>query len=98
MKKLLTLALGLSLLGAFAPAALRAADADNGGKKRPKLTEEQRKLRKEMVEKYDTNKDGKLDKAERARISKGDKEKLEKAGLGDRHKKGEGHDKTGSPK
>ena len=70
MKKLLTLALGLSLLGAFAPAALRAADADNGGKKRPKLTEEQRKLRKEMVEKYDTNKDGKLDKAERARISK----------------------------
>ena len=98
MKKLLTLALGLSLLGAFAPAALRAKDADNGGKKRPKLTEDQRKLRKEMVEKYDTNKDGKLDKAERAKITKGDQEKLEKAGLGDRHKKGEGHDKTGSPK
>ena len=98
MKKLLTLALGLSLLGAFAPAALRAADADTGGKKRPKLTEDQRKLRKEMVEKYDTNKDGKLNKEERAKISKEDKEKLEKAGLGDRHKKGEGHNKTESPK
>ncbi len=98
MKKLLTLALGLSLLGAFAPAALRAADADNGGKKRPKLTEEQRKLRKEMVEKYDTNKDGKLDKAERAKISKEDTEKMEKAGLVRHRKKGEGHDKTGSTK
>src|SRR5438132_7497729 len=98
MKKLLTLALGLSPLGACAPAALRAADADTGGKKRPKLIEDQRKLRKEMVEKYDTNKDGKLNKEERAKISKEDKEKLEKAGLGARHKKGEGHNKTESPK
>src|SRR5881396_3683267 len=98
MKKLLALALGVSLLGALSPALVRAADADNGAKKRARPTEEQRKLRKELIEKYDTNKDGKLDKAERAKISKGDKEKLEKAGLGDRHKKGEGHDKTGSPK
>ena len=98
MKKLLTLALGLSLLGGLAPALVRAADADNGGKKHPKLTEAQRKLRKEMVEKYDTNKDGKLDKAERAKITKEDQEKMEKAGLGDRHKKGEGHNKTESPK
>ena len=61
MKKLLALALSLSLLGTFAPALVRAADADNAGKKRPKLTEEQRKLRKELLEKYDANKDGKLD-------------------------------------
>jgi hypothetical protein len=93
MKKLLTLALSLSLLGGLAPALLRAADADNTPKKRAKPTEEQRKLRKELLEKYDTNKDGKLDKEERAKISKEDKEKMEKAGLGRPQKKGQDGDK-----
>jgi hypothetical protein len=97
MKKILTLALGLSLLGIFAP-ALRAADADNGGTKRPKLTEEQRKLRKELLEKYDTNKDGKLDKEERAKVSKEDKEKMEKAGLVRNRKKSADGDKKDSAK
>jgi Ca2+-binding EF-hand superfamily protein len=50
-----------------------------------KLTDEQKALRKELLEKYDTNKDGKLDKEERAKMSKEDKQKAEKAGLG--HKK-----------
>ena len=98
MKKLLAMALSLSLLGTFAPALVRAADTDNGGKKHARLTEEQRKLRKEMVEKYDTNKDGKLDKTERARISKEDQEKLEKAGLGRHARKGEKTDKKESSK
>ena len=98
MKKLLALALSLSLLGTFAPALVRAADADNAGKKRPKLTEEQRKLRKELLEKYDANKDGKLDKSERAKISKEDQEKVEKAGLGGRNKKTEGGNKKESSK
>ena len=98
MKKLLAMALSLSLLGTFAPALVRAADTDNGGKKHARLTEEQRKLRKEMVEKYDTNKDGKLDKHERAKISKEDQEKLERAGLGRHAKKGEKADKKESSK
>ena len=34
-----------------------------------------------MMAKYDTNKDGKLDKEERAKISTEDKEKMDKAGL-----------------
>ena len=93
MKKLFALALGLSLLGGLSPALLRAADADNGGKKRAKLTEEQRKLRQELLEKYDTNKDKKLDKQERAKISKEDKEKLEKAGLVRHAKNGKKADK-----
>jgi len=97
MKKILTLALSLSLLGILAP-ALRAADADNGGTKRPKLTEEQRKLRKELLEKYDTNKDGRLDKEERAKVSKEDKEKLEKAGLVRNRKKNADSDKKDSSK
>src|SRR5437016_6733850 len=98
MKKLLALALGLSLLGTFAPAIVRAADADNGGKKHPKLTEEQRKLRKELLEKYDTNKNGKLDKDERAKVSKEDKEKLEKAGLGGHRKQRPDHEKSDASK
>ena len=89
MKKLYALALSLSLLGGLSPALVRAADADNAAKKHPKTTEQQRKLRKEMLEKYDTNKDGKLDKKERAKISKEDQEKLEKAGLGHQAKKAE---------
>ena len=95
MKRLYALALSLSLLGGLSPALLRAADADTAVKKQPKATEEQRKLRKEMLEKYDANKDGKLDKQERAKFSKEDKEKLEKAGLGRKAKKaGKAADKT----
>ena len=99
MKRLLTLALSLTLLGGLAPVLVRAADADNTPKKRAKPTEEQRKLRKELLEKYDANKDGKLDKEERAKISsQEDKEKLEKAGLGRPQKKAPEHDKKDSAK
>ena len=93
MKRLLALTLSLSLLGGLSPALLRADEAGKAEKKRPKVTEEQRKLRKELLDKYDTNKDGKLDKDERAKISKEDQERLEKAGLGARRKKAEGDHK-----
>ena len=78
MKKLIA-----TLLGCTCALALTVHAAD--GEKKHKLTDEQKALQKEMVEKYDANKDGKLDKEERAKISKEDKEKMEKAGLG--HKK-----------
>jgi len=39
----------------------------------------------EMLAKYDANKDGKLDKEERSKMSADDKAKMEKAGL--THKK-----------
>ncbi len=58
--------------------AITASAAE--GKKKP-LTDEQKALMKQMLEKYDTNKDGKLDKEERAKISAEDKEKMEKAGM-----------------
>jgi len=48
----------------------RAADAD-----KPKLTDEQKAARKALIEKYDANKDGKIDKEERAKMTKEDKEK-----------------------
>ena len=97
-EKLCTWALSLSLLGGLSPVLVRAADADNSGKKLPKAAEARRTLRKEMLEKYDTNKNGKLDKQERAKISKEDQEKLEKAGLGRHARKGEKTDKKESSK
>jgi len=51
-----------------------------------KLTAEQKQLMEDMRAKYDTNKDGKLDKAERAAMSQEDKDKLAKAGLGPKKK------------
>ena len=57
-----------------------AVQAGEGNKER-KLTDEQKTLQKDMLAKYDTNKDGKLDKDERAKISTEDKGKMDKAGL-----------------
>jgi len=74
MKRLL-----VALVG-FACALSLVANAAEGEKH--KATPEQKALRKELVDKYDANKDGKLDKEERAKMSKEDKEKAEKAGLG----------------
>ncbi len=80
MKKLLV---ALPLIGALA----FTAQAAEGKKEHKKLTDEQKAVYKELLAKYDANKDGKLDKEERAKMSAEDKEKLEKAGLG--HKKRE---------
>lgn len=77
MKKLLTF-----LCATFALAAvIRAEDAPKPATEKPKMTAEQKALKKEMLEKYDANKDGKLDKEEKAKISAEDKAKMEKAGL-----------------
>ena len=77
MKKLLQIALGILFATAL---TVRAADEPKPeAKKRPELTAEQKAVRKEMIEKYDTNKDGKLDKEERAKMSDADKEKWAKA-------------------
>lgn len=55
---------------------------------KPQLSEEQRALMKEIRAKYDTNKDGKLDAAERKAMSAEDKAKLAKA-LGPRKRRGQ---------
>ena len=75
MKKLLVAALTLVCASAL---VVQAQDAKP---KHAKMTDEQKALMKEMVTKYDTNKDGKLDKTERAAMSQEDKDKMAKAGL-----------------
>ena len=76
MLKVAVLALTLAGLGYSVTA--QAADGDQPARKRPQLTEEQRKARKEIIDKYDTNKDGKLDAEERKAITAEDREKLAK--------------------
>jgi len=84
MKTIMSLTLGVCLLGILAPSISRADEAKKG---KSHATPEQKALMKEMTEKYDTNKDGKLDKEEKSKISAEDKEKMEKAGIGGHHKK-----------
>ena len=74
MKKFVIMALGL-----LTASALTVSAAEKKEKK--PLTEEQTKLQKELVEKYDTNKNGKLDADEIEKISDDDKKKAKDAGL-----------------
>ncbi len=86
MKRILALVATLvcaAALNANAQDATKAADAP---KKRTPLTAEQKTLQKEMTTKYDANKDGKLDKEEKAKISADDKKKMSDAGLGPKKK------------
>lgn len=75
MKKLL-----VALMGMICAAAL-VVNAQDTAKPAKKLTPEQEALNKEMLAKYDANHDGKIDKSERAKMTKEDKEKMIKAGL-----------------
>ncbi len=83
MLRAMILAVGLTLVVAV------AARAEDEKPKRPKLTEEQKALRKEITDKYDKDKDGKLSPEERKEISAEDKERMQKAGIGGQRKKKE---------
>ncbi|HEY1170173.1 MAG TPA: hypothetical protein VGH19_02280 [Verrucomicrobiae bacterium] len=78
MKHIITTALALVLVGSFTSAQAQ----EEKKKERPPLTEEQKALMKQMNEKYDANKDGRIDQEERAKISPEDREKMQKAGIG----------------
>jgi hypothetical protein len=75
MKKFLVIVIGLLCATAI---LVQAQDA----KPKKELTPEQQAVMKEMLAKYDTNKDGKLDKTERTAMSQEDKDKMTKVGLG----------------
>jgi hypothetical protein len=68
MKKLL-----VAIVGCALAMTLSASAADHA-----KLTDEQKAFKKEMIEKYDANKDGKLDKEERAKMTQDEKDKWAK--------------------
>ena len=89
MKKLIILAVALCCASALVVQAQEAP-------KKHKLTPEQKQLMADMLAKYDTNKDGKLDKTERSAMSQEDKDKLAAAGLG-KGKKAEAAPGTNAP-
>ncbi|MEO7299718.1 MAG: hypothetical protein ABI042_14215 [Verrucomicrobiota bacterium] len=89
MKKLAIIILGICLAGTVTTLSAK----DKAAKHEGAPTEEQKAMRKELLEKYDTNKDGKLDKEEKSKISAEDKEKAKKAGMG-AHKKKESSEAT----
>jgi len=78
MKKILVAVMGLLCATAI---VVHAQDATTTKPAKKKLTADQQALKKEMLEKYDTDKNGKLDKNERAAMSTEDKDKMIKAGL-----------------
>jgi hypothetical protein len=71
MKKILVAIVGLACALAI---TVKAAE---GQKK--ELTDEQKTVMKEMLAKYDTNKDGKLDKEEKSKMTKEDRQKWAQA-------------------
>ena len=75
MKKLLVAAIGILCATAI------VVQAQNAKPSKKELTPEQQTVMKEMLAKYDANKDGKLDKEERAKMTQEDKDKMIKAGL-----------------
>ena len=76
LKYLVVLAAALTLNAQEGPKGPPPADRPP----RPKLTEEQKKQRAELVAKYDANKDGKLDKEERTKVSDEDRKLLRSFG------------------
>ena len=80
MKKLLVILLGVTCAMVL---SAKAAEGDKSDKSDGKSE------RKALIEKYDTNKDGKLDKDEQAKMSTEDKEKWAKV-KGGKKKKDEG--------
>ena len=83
MKKLLV----ILALACATGLTINAQDTKESKEKKPELTAEQKVLKQQMLEKYDANKDGKLDKDERAKMSAEDKAKWSAAFP---HKKKEG--------
>jgi hypothetical protein len=92
-KYLLVLAAAFTLNAQEGP---KGPPPGEGRPPRPKLTEEQKKQRAELIAKYDANKDGKLDKEERTKVSDDDRKTLRSFGPPPGGPKGPKHD--GPPK
>ena len=92
MKKILVAVLGLLCAMALVVSAQDAPKIKKG-----KLTADQQTLQKEMLAKYDTDKNGKLSKTEIAAMTQEDKDKMIKAGLTKTPKKHAAASTTSTP-
>lgn len=91
MKKLIV---ALScLVVAFALNAAQGQAQGAAGQKQ-QLTPEQKQAKKALIEKYDANKDGKLDRDELAKMTPEDKDQWQKLSPAKAQKQGQGKKKT----
>lgn len=88
-KYLLVLAAAFTLSAQQGP---KGPPPGEGRPPRPKLTEEQKKQRNELIAKYDADKDGKLSKEERTKVSDDDRKQLRSFGPPPGGPKGPKHD------
>ena len=88
MRKLLALVVTLGALTVGNAVAAQPSADKPAKKERPVLTDEQKKLREELLAKYDANKNGKLDQEEFAKVTPEDRKKLKEAHLGPPNSKG----------
>ena len=86
MKKFITLFIACAIGLGSTFAADDEKKPAKGKKTRPALTDEQKALMKEIKETYDADKDGKISKEERAKISAEDKKRIKEAGIGPKKK------------
>lgn len=83
MRKLLAFLAIVGALSVVNVASAQQAPAPAHDKKaKAALTDEQKKLRHDLLAKYDANKNGKLDPDELAKVSEEDKAKMKEAHLG----------------
>jgi hypothetical protein len=98
MKKLLLALSMICVLALSARAGEGEAKKEGDKPKKPALTEEQKALKKTMTEKYDADKNGKLNKEERSKMTAEEKAKWDAAfppkKKADGEKKAEGEAKT----
>lgn len=73
--------------------AIAAQAAEGEKEKKPSASAEKKALRKELVEKYDTNKNGRLDKEEKSKMTPEDAEKWKSLAPAPKKKEAEGEPK-----
>lgn len=78
MKKALLTVIAIACASSLSLMAQDQAQEKKAPAKKAQMTAEQKAEYKKLVEKYDANKDGKLDKEERAKMSQEDKDAMRK--------------------
>lgn len=98
MKKLFIAACLTAALAFAANAAEGEAKKEGNAEKKPAPGQEQKALRKELTEKYDTDKNGRLNKEEKSKMTPEDLEKWTKAAPAKKPKAADASDTEGTQK
>lgn len=100
MKKLLSIiVVGIVFAGAASAGDQETkSDSADGGKKKAAPGAEQKALRKELIQKYDANKNGRLDKQEKSKMTPEDQAKWNSVAAAAKEKPAEREQAAGATK